>query len=163
VSTAFGAAAGPRAGRHRANHILRIGRSRDGTTPPRRVPRISLWRSRGDHPSTTIPPHGASVTQLPPLKRSGVDVLTLAPGPTRTEGVETAEGIDFGKLPLPMAPPNKVVKKALNGLGRKPLIIPGRMNRISDFMGKYLTPRRMQTVMFGQLLGRATTTDGRTR
>jgi len=97
------------------------------------------------------------------LRRSGVDVLTLAPGPTRTEGVETAEGIDFGKLPLPMAPPNKVVKKALNGLGRKPLIIPGRMNRISDFMGKYLTPRRMQTVMFGQLLGRAATTAGRTR
>ncbi|HVS43157.1 MAG TPA: SDR family NAD(P)-dependent oxidoreductase [Candidatus Dormibacteraeota bacterium] len=97
------------------------------------------------------------------LKRSGVDVLTLAPGPTRTEGVETAEGIDFGKLPLPMGPPSKVVRKALRGLGRKPLVIPGFMNRVSDFMGKHLAPRRAQTVMYGQLLSRATTEGGHAR
>jgi uncharacterized protein len=90
------------------------------------------------------------------LRRTGVDVLTLAPGPTHTEGVETAEGIDFTKLPLPMAPASAVVTKALRDLGRKPLLIPGRMNKISDFMGKYLTPRRIQTIMFGQLIGRAT-------
>ncbi|MGF6885099.1 short-subunit dehydrogenase [Nocardia sp. GAS34] len=91
------------------------------------------------------------------LRHTGVDVLTLAPGPTRTEGVENAEGIDFAKLPLPMAPADAVVRKALRALGRKPLIIPGRMNKISDFMGKYLTPRRVQTAMFGRLLARATT------
>lgn len=92
------------------------------------------------------------------LRQSGVDVLTVAPGPTRTEGVETAEGIDFGKLPLPMAAPEEVVSKALQALGRKPLLIPGRMNRVSDFAGKYMTPRRVQTVMFGKLLARAETT-----
>jgi enoyl-CoA hydratase/carnithine racemase len=34
-------------------------------------------------------------------------------------------GIDFGKLPLPMSPPASVVKAALRGLGRRPLVIPG--------------------------------------
>jgi hypothetical protein len=92
------------------------------------------------------------------LKGFGVDVLTLAPGPTRTEGVETADGIDFEKLPLPMAAPAKVVKKALRALGRKPLLVPGATNKVSDFCGKYLTPRRVQTFMFGKLLSRAATT-----
>jgi uncharacterized protein len=35
------------------------------------------------------------------LKPAGVDVLTLAPGPTETEGLITVEGIDFGRLPMP--------------------------------------------------------------
>ncbi|GAB2655819.1 SDR family NAD(P)-dependent oxidoreductase [Prescottella soli] len=93
------------------------------------------------------------------LRHNGVDVLTLAPGPTRTEGVDTAEGIDFTQMPLPMAPAGAVVGKALRNLGRKPLVIPGRMNKISDFIGKYATPRRMQTIIFGQLIGRATTSN----
>lgn len=33
------------------------------------------------------------------LKGTSVDVLTLAPGPVRTEGADNAEGIDFGQLP----------------------------------------------------------------
>jgi hypothetical protein len=93
------------------------------------------------------------------LKALGVDVLTLAPGPTRTEGVQNAEGIDFEKLPLPMATPAKVVHTALRALGRKPLLIPGAANKVSDFLGKYLTPRRVQTFMFGKLLSRAARTE----
>lgn len=91
------------------------------------------------------------------LKGSGVDVLTVAPGPTRTEGADNAEGIDFGKLPLPQMQPVTVVRQALRALGRKPLLIPGGANRISDMAGKYLTPRRMQTAMFGKLVTRALT------
>jgi hypothetical protein len=89
------------------------------------------------------------------LKRDGVDVLVLEPGPTRTEGVETAEGIDFSKLPLPMMAPHRVVRKALRSIGRRQLVIPGRLNRFTDVMGKYLTPRRVQTAMYGLLLSRA--------
>ena len=89
------------------------------------------------------------------LKDSGVDVLTLAPGPTRTEGAENAEGIDFGKLPLPLMEPGPVVKAALRALGSKPLVFPGAVNKASDFAGKYLTPRRVQTTMFGTLVSRA--------
>jgi hypothetical protein len=50
----------------------------------------------------------------------GVDVLVLAPGPTRTEGVETVQGIDFSRLPLPMMESCAVVRKALRSLGRRP-------------------------------------------
>ncbi|MEU3984530.1 SDR family NAD(P)-dependent oxidoreductase [Streptomyces sp. NPDC026672] len=91
------------------------------------------------------------------LRRTGVDVLTVAPGPTRTEGVETTEGIDFGKLPLPMMSPERVVRTSLRALGRKALVIPGGINQFSDALGKYTTPRRVQTAMFGRLVNRALT------
>ena len=89
------------------------------------------------------------------LNGAGVDVLTLAPGPVRTEGADNAEGIDFGKLPVPAMQPAPVVRAALRALGRKPLIIPGFLNKASDFAGKYLTPRRVQAAMFGALVSRA--------
>jgi len=89
------------------------------------------------------------------LKGSGVDVLTLAPGPVRTEGAGNAQGIDFAKLPVPSMQPAPVVRAALRSLGRRPLVIPGTANKVSDFAGKYLTPRRAQTAMFGALVSRA--------
>jgi hypothetical protein len=51
--------------------------------------------------------------------------------------------------------PGPVVRAALHSLGRRPLVIPGAANKISDFAGKYLTPRRVQTTMFGALVSRA--------
>jgi hypothetical protein len=89
------------------------------------------------------------------LKGSGVDVLTLAPGSTRTEGADNAPGIDFGKMPGQAMQPGPVVSAALRGLGRKSLVIPGAANKTTDFFGKYLTPRRAQTALFGTLTGRA--------
>lgn len=89
------------------------------------------------------------------LKAAGVDVLTLAPGPVRTEGADAAEGIDFGKLPVPAMQPAPVVRAALRALGRRPLVIPGTLNKASDFAGKYLIPRRAQIAMFGALVSRA--------
>ena len=89
------------------------------------------------------------------LKGSGVDVLTLAPGPVRTEGAANAPGIDFGKLPVPSMQPAPVVRAALRSLGRRPLVIPGTGNKASDLAGKYLTPRRVQTALFGTLVSRA--------
>ena len=64
-------------------------------------------------------------------------------------------GIDFSKLPLPPMQPSPVVRAALRGLGRKPLVIPGPLNKASGFAGKYLTPRRAQTALFGTLVSRA--------
>jgi hypothetical protein len=89
------------------------------------------------------------------LKRSGVDLTVLSPGPTKTEGVQTAEGIDFTKLPLPMMKPEAVVTKALNGLGRRALVVPGPTNKIMDVMAKYFSPRPVLTRTFGLLLSRA--------
>jgi hypothetical protein len=89
------------------------------------------------------------------LKPSGVDLTVLSPGPTNTEGVRTAAGIDFAKLPLPMMKPKPVVTKALKGLGRRSLVIPGRINKTTDVMAKYLSPRPVLTRMYGFLLSRA--------
>src|ERR1700752_3475876 len=89
------------------------------------------------------------------LKRSGVDLTVLSPGPTNTEGVQTAQGIDFGKLPLPMMKPEAVVAKALKGLGRRALVVPGPTNKLADVLAKYLSPRPVLTRMFGLLLSRA--------
>lgn len=87
-----------------------------------------------------------------------IDVVVLAPGPTKTEGFVGAEGIDFGKLPLPTSEPAPVVQAALNGLGRKAIVIPGVMNRISDALGKYVLPRTTSARTFGKILAKALTT-----
>lgn len=89
------------------------------------------------------------------LKGSGVDVLTLAPGATKTEGADNAPGINFSKMPGQPTQPGPVVSAALRGLGRKSLVIPGTSNKIQDFAGKYLTPRAGQTAMAGIITGRA--------
>lgn len=74
------------------------------------------------------------------LKPAGVDVLTLASGPVRTEGAEAADGIDFGKLPVPSMQPAPVVRAALRALGRRPLVIPGPLNKASDFAASTSRP-----------------------
>jgi uncharacterized protein len=89
------------------------------------------------------------------LKRSGVDLTVVSPGPTNTEGVRAAEGIDFAKLPLPMMEPEDVVTAALNGLGRRALVVPGPTNKLMDLIAKYVSPRPVLTRMFGLLLARA--------
>jgi hypothetical protein len=62
-----------------------------------------------------------------------------------------------------MMKPEAVVKKALNGLGRRSLVIPGRINKIMDVMAKYLSPRPVLTRMYGFLLSRALHDDPNTR
>lgn len=91
------------------------------------------------------------------LRSLGIDVLMLTPGPTKTEGFVGAEGIDFSKLPLPAMIPESVVRAALNGLGRKTIVIPGVMNRISDTLGKYVLPRTFSARLFGKILAKALT------
>jgi hypothetical protein len=54
--------------------------------------------------------------------------------------------------------PKSVVRAALKGLGRKAIVIPGVMNRISDALGKYVLPRTTGAWMFGKLLAKALTT-----
>jgi len=92
------------------------------------------------------------------LKASGVDVLTVAPGPTDTEGLNTAEGIDFTMLPMPLMSTTAVVRKSLRRLGRTALVIPGALNRLTDFFGTRLMPRSAMTALYGRMLDRALTT-----
>jgi uncharacterized protein len=89
------------------------------------------------------------------LKPAGVDVLTVAPGPTDTEGLNATEGIDFTALPLPLMATTAVVRKSLRRLGRAALVIPSPMNKFTDFLGTHLFPRSMMTAVFGRMLSRA--------
>lgn len=95
------------------------------------------------------------------LKPLGVDVLTLAPGPTDTEGLHTTEGIDFTALPMPMMATTAVVRIALKKLGRRALVIPGPMNRSADALGKYVMPRSVMTAVFGRMISKALVTEQR--
>jgi hypothetical protein len=55
-----------------------------------------------------------------------------------------------------------VVTTALKGLGRRSLVIPGRINKTMDVVAKYLSPRPVLTRMFGLLLSRALDRDPNT-
>ncbi len=89
------------------------------------------------------------------LKKSGIDVMVLSPGLTKTEMVESMSDIDFSKIPITEMEVMPVVKKALRGLGNKQIVIPGKRNVFMDIMGKFTTPRWILTNMFGFLVSRA--------
>jgi uncharacterized protein len=97
------------------------------------------------------------------LKPAGVDVLTLAPGTTDTEGVREVEAIDFKALPMPVMTTTAVVRIALKKLGHRALVIPGPMNRFSDALGKYVVPRSWMTALFGRMLSKAVVADSGTQ
>jgi hypothetical protein len=47
------------------------------------------------------------------------------------------------------------VRKSLRRLGRAALVIPGPMNKLTDFLGTHLLPRSVMTAVFGRMLCRA--------
>ncbi len=70
------------------------------------------------------------------LHDSGVDVLVLQPGPTRTEFQDVA-----GEIPHDGEPPEKVVEVALEALGRQPSVISGWLNYLRANAAMRLPPR----------------------
>jgi hypothetical protein len=94
------------------------------------------------------------------LRPKGVDVTVLSPGGTNTD-MKHMEGIEFSKMPLPWMSVERTVRIGINSLGRKPSVIPGVVNRLMAFTGKYLTPRRTLVRSFGWLVGRAVDSDRR--
>ena len=95
------------------------------------------------------------------LKKDGVDVLVVSPGPTRTEGLEHAVGIDFSKVAGPKMAPARVARTALDALGKRAHVIPGAANVMADLVGKFLLPRRLSVRTYAAIIGRALT--GETR
>jgi short-subunit dehydrogenase len=86
------------------------------------------------------------------LKPHGVDVLALCPGPTDTEGPRRT-GVDPKKVPVKMMSVEPVVRAALAGLGKVPVVVPGATNRLAHLLVK-LTPRRVATEIAGRLIKR---------
>ena len=89
------------------------------------------------------------------FKKSGVDVTVLSPGLTDTEMADNMEGMNFNKMPVVKMKVEPVVKTAINALGKKQAVIPGVLNNIMDVLGKFTTPRWVNTNMFGFLVSRA--------
>jgi short-subunit dehydrogenase len=70
------------------------------------------------------------------FRGTGVDVLSVLPGPTETEFQEIAK-----ELPHPGEPAANVVATALAALGRQPSVISGWFNWIRANAAFRLTPR----------------------
>ena len=77
------------------------------------------------------------------LRGSGIDVLGLMPGMTRTPGFEGSLGPD-AKLPkgVEVMEPEQVVHEALEALGKTPSIVAGRRNRLANVMTHRLLSRK---------------------
>ena len=87
------------------------------------------------------------------LRGEGFDVLACIAGPTSTPGY-------FSSLPpgkeeaIHVMPAHKVVKKALNELGKKAFVIPGLRNRINYFIMSRILSRRTALKMMNHTVGK---------
>jgi short-subunit dehydrogenase len=88
------------------------------------------------------------------LRGSGVDVLVVCPGATRTPGWEQSRARTGGLLSPPVMEPGPVVGEALDALGRRPLVIAGRSNRLVGFFLNRLLPRRTAVGLMGRSMRR---------
>ncbi len=76
------------------------------------------------------------------LKGTGVDVLVMSPGPTRTPGMHSLSGIDFRKIPMSFMTPESVVRAGLAKLGKAPSTLIGFKNWMMIFLCQRFLSRR---------------------
>lgn len=88
------------------------------------------------------------------LRDEGVDVLALCPGPTDTEGPRRT-GVDPAWVPGKMMSTGPVVAAALEGLGKKSVVIPGLVNRLG-YAAVRLASRHFAAETAGRLIRRST-------
>ncbi len=74
--------------------------------------------------------------------RGVVDVQVLAPGMTDTPGLRAS--MDPGDAPLPPMTAQAVVRTCLQDLGRRHLVIPGAINKLSTGLSRFLLPRALR-------------------
>jgi short-subunit dehydrogenase len=114
----------------------------------------------GEHPTPYEANYSASKAYLSTLGQAlhvelapaGVDVTVLAPGLVDTPMTRNAPGeVTTGRLPI--SGPGPVVRAALDGLGRRALVIPGALNKVID-VALRLAPRSVGVRTLGSMLGR---------
>ena len=76
------------------------------------------------------------------LESSGVDLLVLSPGATKTERISF--GMDAGP----------VVALALKSIGKRTSVVPGSKNQLTILIGRYLKSRRKYLYDYGRLISR---------
>ena len=82
------------------------------------------------------------------LAPKGVNISIAAPGFTNTN---LAAQMDFSSTPIKPLEAAYVARYTLNKLGKKRIIIPGFINKVLYFLGKYLQPRAVNSLAFGRV------------
>jgi hypothetical protein len=77
----------------------------------------------------------------------GIDVLVVNPGPTDTEALPL-QGMDAASM-KGLMPPGVVAAHALARIGRGPVTVPGRLNRVMMRLLSFL-PRRLALTVAGR-------------
>lgn len=86
------------------------------------------------------------------FKRSGVYVTVLSPGPTDTAALDRF-GIDPKKMPMKPLKAGQVAAEGLNALAaNRPMIVPGRLNRVMRAIVPSSLIRPMLAKMFEKML-----------
>jgi short-subunit dehydrogenase len=82
----------------------------------------------------------------------GVDVLVCVSGAVKTPNYVASQPTETGGLGDMTMMPGEVMESALDGLGKQPYVIPGRMNRIASFVMRHLLPRKTAIKFMGKTL-----------
>ncbi|MFZ1041600.1 MAG: SDR family NAD(P)-dependent oxidoreductase [Anaerolineales bacterium] len=85
-------------------------------------------------------------------QRYGVDVMVCVAGAIRTPNYIASQPKQTGRFSDAIMEPEPVVHEALAALGKRPYIIPGRMNQFSSFIMRHLLPRKMAVQLMGKIL-----------
>lgn len=87
------------------------------------------------------------------LREEGFDVLACIAGPTSTPGYNSS--LPPGKEEaIHVMSAHKVVKEALNALGKRAFVIPGFRNRINYFIMSRILPRRTALKLMNHTVGK---------
>ena len=87
-------------------------------------------------------------------REQGVDVLVCVSGAVKTPNYVASGPEQTGGLGDMTMNPDQVARDALNALGKKPYVIPGRVNRIASFVMRHLLPRKTAVKFMGRILRR---------
>ncbi len=85
------------------------------------------------------------------LERHNIDVLISTPGFTATE---LAEDWSFADVPIKPLDPSFVARTTIKALGKKRVVVPGRINNFLYFSSKYLQTRKLSTFLFKHVFTR---------
>ncbi len=91
------------------------------------------------------------------MKKKGIDVTVLSPGPTATPMLEGVGDMDMSKTPMVTMEPSDVARLGLNGLGKKPLVIPGGKNNMMLFVATHFATHASAIKMGGEMMEKAMT------
>ena len=84
-------------------------------------------------------------------KKGNIDVTVLSPGVTKTPmSDEIMKRLGKSEPPFPSMTATAVAKEGLDGLGKKPVVIAGRKNRIMIFIMRRVLSTAKQISVFGR-------------